>query len=487
MNRFFILISFLFFGFSASAQWFPFPLGQKSFFQYLNSTINIYYVDSVVDFGTHQIYHFDYSTPDYNGCYEAVNHDPNIYPGYNIDRVRPDSIIKKNDSLLLAFSDGYFYSFSDSILFLPTIKKDSSWFSPIKGSTSYNSLKFTCDNIFLDTIIGNVVDSVKLISIQSYYNSSPVTSGFDTLQLILSKNYGFKQFVSFFHAKEIPLIGLDSGFTKAGFELPQFSTYFHLSVGDIIIWKRYDDPFDIMIPNTTNYYKDSITSVSLFPDSVFYYVFRTYDTGSQSNLFLNYYKNKFKALTFSTSIYCTDKSINNSWGWGQYEALIESSPIHITYDSIINRNYGFNGMFYDTTNCSGYSIADAWGGEQYNTYYGLTSHYVGSTGGTTTFSIVGSIINGVQIGNVWNVGLNEITNERTFEIYPNPNNGEQISIAGENLKAIEILNLQGQLILKSDVYDKITPLPIISLAKGIYFVKALFKTNKIVVKKLVIN
>ena len=266
MKKIYFLLLFLFLYSITQAQWYPFPLGQKSFYQYNNitnspsdTTINMYYLDSLVDFGTHQIFHFDYSTPDYNGCYEAVNNNPNIYYTSYLDEIRPDSIIQNNDSLTLAFSYNSFSPLTDSILFLPRIQKDSSWISSFNnGNTNYNSLEFTCDSIYLDTIVGNIVDSIKIISIQAQLNSIPVSSNFDGLKLILSKNYGFKQFVSFYTIqKEIPLIGLDSGNAQSGFQLPQFLDYFHLNVGDVIIWKEYFDSYDIMTPGYINYFKDS--------------------------------------------------------------------------------------------------------------------------------------------------------------------------------------------------------------------------------------
>ena len=494
MNRFYIFILLLFCGFNIKAQWSPFPMGQKGFYQYeyisgLNdTTINIYYVDSIVDFGNYQIYHFDYSTPGYNGCYEAVNNDPNIYSTQFYDRVRPDSIIQQNDSLWLVFSNGFPFSFTDSILFLPKTEKDSSWFSPAKFSpTVYDTLKFTCDSIYADTITGNIVDSVKLFSIRAFKNSVPVVSGFDTLKLILSKNYGFKQFVSFQYVKNIPLIGIDSGITKAGFLLPQFSDYFHLSAGDIVVWKQYDYTDDIMIPNTTTYYKDSIVSVSSYPDSVIYDINRTYDFGTQTTPSLKYVKDKLKGLTLSTSIFLDANSVDLPvYGFSPHD-LYFSSEIYFSNDSIINREYNFEGNFYDSTNCNVYVVADAGFNVHYNTYYGLTSYGSFSCCGYTTWSIVGSIISGVQIGNVWNVGIDKIKKDPVVEIYPNPSNHGNVTIKGENMESFEILNLQGQLISTGKIETNTTQLTINNLAKGIYLVKIVFNNNNSIIKKLVIN
>ena len=195
-----------------------------------------------------KFFHFDYSTPGYNGCYQALNNDPDII-NFNIDFFRPDSIISKNDTLVLAYSYGNNYPFStDSILFLPKTVKDSSWFSTINnGNSNFNKLKFTCDSIYLDTVVGNLTDSVKLFSIAAYNNSIPVNSAFDSLKIILSKHYGFKQFISFYNYQniEIPLIGINSQTSQEGFQTPTFSDYFPLNAGDVIIWKLHTTYFDI--------------------------------------------------------------------------------------------------------------------------------------------------------------------------------------------------------------------------------------------------
>ncbi|PCJ24311.1 MAG: hypothetical protein COA97_09925 [Flavobacteriales bacterium] len=493
MNRIILLLSLLFFTVSANAQnWFPFPLGQKSFYQYNNittypsdTTINIYYADSIVNFGTHQILHFDYTTLGYNGCYEAVNNSSSIYQTSYFDKIRPDSIIVLADSLIFAFNYDIWGIQTDSILFLPKTPKDSSWFSAFNNiNLPYDSLKFTCDSIYLDTIVGNITDSIKLISIQAYNNSLPISSVFDTLKILLSKNYGLKQWVSFYTVlKEIPLIGLDSGITQEGFQLPQFLDYFHLSVGDIIIWKQYDYTDDIQQPNTTIYYKDSITSVISTPDSVIYNYKRNYSTGSQFNGIDKYYQNKLQALNFSTSIYCPSSIIRSINLGIPDNHLLESSGIYQTNDSILNRIYSPNGVFYDTSSCTPYQMVDFSGSFYYNTYYGLSEYHSVDCCGYTDWTIEGSIINGIQIGNIINVGVGELKNKQTFNIYPNPNNQEFITIEGKNIIKTELLNIQGQQLLSSTE----TKISTIYIPKGIYLVKVTFKNGEIATQKLILT
>lgn len=82
---------------------------------------------------------------------------------------------------------------------------------------------------------------------------------------------------------------------------------------------------------------------------------------------------------------------------------------------------------------------------------------------------------------------NEVKKGISFEFFPNPNNGENISIVGENIKTVDILNIQGQLIKTIEVTTNEIRINIENKTKGIYFVKSKFKNGAIVIKKLVIN
>ena len=86
------------------------------------------------------------------------------------------------------------------------------------------------------------------------------------------------------------------------------------------------------------------------------------------------------------------------------------------------------------------------------------------------------------------LSINDKKNDQTaFNIYPNPNNGEQVSIVGENIKTIELLNVQGKLLKTFKVNSSELLINLENQAKGIYFVKAQFNNGTIVIKKLVAN
>lgn len=493
MKNNYLLYLFFFFTITVNAQWDPFPLGQKSFYenqhtsityqQLRDTTISIYYHDSIINYGSHQVLHFDYSTPGYNGCYQPINNDPDVIK-FNIEPFRPDSIISKNDTLLLAYTYENFPLSTDSILFLPNTAKDSSWYSAI-DNVNYTQLKFTCDSIYLDTIFGNIIDSVKTFSIKAYNNSNFVSSDFDTLTIILSKNYGFKQLVSFHQNIETSILGINSLTAQQGFQNPSFSDYFHLNVGDVIIWKNDFHSFDVMNPGYISYFKDSLINAINTNDSAIYNFTRTDQNGNQTNRGYRFFKNELAALSISTSIFCTSNTINAGYNTSGSGELYETFPVYITQDSIVNRIYGSYG-YYDI-NCNADITIDSWSSIHYNTYYGLTSYSNGGGfGGTNTWTIEGAIINGVQTGNFWSVGINELAINYSFSIYPNPSTENHFTLSGKNIESVQVYNAQGVIIKTVKILALETDIDLKNQPKGLYFVKSKFKNGSLLTKRLLL-
>lgn len=100
--------------------------------------------------------------------------------------------------------------------------------------------------------------------------------------------------------------------------------------------------------------------------------------------------------------------------------------------------------------------------------------------------------NGVELysngicGTILSIYDNEFV-ETALNIFPNPTNGNELFISGENISTIEILNLQGQLIKTIEASTNEVLINIANQAKGIYFVKAQFNDGTIVIKKLIVN
>lgn len=473
--------------FSFAQDWNPFPLGQKSLYQYPFSngvafpTLNQYYIDSVIDYGSYQVFHFDYTSPGFGNCYGVVSNNQPQSTGFKFydDDVRPDSIIQRGDTLLFKYSSWNISTYNDSITFLPNIELGNSWFSSISGA-SYNKLRFTCTSITTATV-GSFVDSVKVILIQAYNNATPVSSDFDTKQLILSKNYGFKKFVSFYTTNKfsIPLFSINQN-------LPSFTDYFNLNSGDVIIWKEFFDDPDIFVPSSTYYHKDSIISVLHTQDSTVYNISRENDNGSQGNSQRIFLKNKLEKFFAASTGNIVPGDLQ---GYGDYD-LYQPSGIFLTnLDTIFNRKFTQLAYSFDSINCTSYEVLSSID-YHFGTYYGLTAYsYNYSSGAYTDWTIEGSTINGIQEGVLWSTlvtGINNLENNPNIKIYPNPSKSGNFTLESDKAISLEIVSVSGQIVFSQSINQPKTEIKT-NLPKGLYFVKLSFENKQQSVLKMMIT
>lgn len=499
MKKIILIILFFYCFNTVYAQWSSFYTSQKAYYQIKESysypadtTFHQFHYDTIIDYGSFKVMHSNYTNPDFNGCYDVVNHNigNSIYSKYYI---RPDSILLKNDTTYFIYQ--LYQGQADSILFLTESQPNDTWVTSINNSANYNTLQFTCDSIRLGNVLLNINDSLKYFSVKAFQNSVPVTSVYDNLVIILSKNYGFKQLIAFrdFNQQEFNLVGIDSANTITGFSYPDFSEYFHLSVGDVIIWKEHSPIAGPSHMGYTKYHKDSVTNSLITPDSVIYNFNRiTTGGGNTSSYTSKFYRENLRGLEMSSSVYVLKTSLTAEnfvevYTLGNfYNDLYETSGAYITDDTIINRKYTFVGHLFDTSNCSIGYITDT--GYEYNTYYGLNSfkHY---SFYDVYFTISGSIINGVQEGDDWatiiaSVDENDV--EKLIQIYPNPSNDGNITILHEEINSIAVYSIDGKLIFTKQLNDNDSQTNLV-LPKGIYFIHIEGNNLTIRVSKVVVT
>ncbi len=492
--RIIITICILFFSELVYSQWQPFNTDVKPYFKIKESysypadtTFHQFHFDTIIDYGNFQVMHSNYTIPDFNGCYNVVNQNlvNNIYSKYYI---RPDSILLKNDTTYFIYqAQGQ----ADSILFLTQSQPNDTWVTSINNSANYNTLQFTCDSIGLGNVLLNINDSLKYFSVKAFQNSTPVTSVYDNLVIILSKNYGFKQLIAFrdFNQQEFNLVGIDSANTITGFSYPDFSEYFHLSVGDVIIWKEHSPIAGPSHMGYTKYHKDSITNSLITPDSVIYNFNRiTTGGGNTFSYTSKFYRKNLRGLEMSSSIYVLKTSLTAEnfvevYTLGNfYNDLYETSGAYIADDTIINRKYTFVGDLFDTSNCSiGYVY-------EYNTYYGLNSfkHY---SFYDVYFTIESSLIDGVQIGDDWatiiaSVDENDV--EKLIQIYPNPSNDGNITVIHGRVSHLDVYSIDGKLIF-SKVVGNNEQQTNIQLPKGMYLIHVINNASLVSVSKVIVT
>ncbi|MCB9335998.1 MAG: T9SS type A sorting domain-containing protein [Flavobacteriales bacterium] len=479
----FLLISNLVF----CQDWFPFPVGQRSYFekyeQYNNppiiptdTTIQSYEIDSVLISGSKSTYYFNYKNPNLINCYKDIldfHSSANLTPQFN-DHHLPDSLITNLDSLWM-----YFPLDSLPLLIIPSANPGDSWFSDYNGS-NYNKLKFTCDNKFFGNIL-NVLDSIKIISVQTYLDSFPVVSPFNSKKLILSKNYGLKDFFPY----DSKLIGFKNSIISEGFNEPDLQEYFNLIASDVLIWKHVSDAgfFD---PEVITYYKDSIIAVNSSPLNVSYSVIRTNQNGSINNYTYNYNYSDLEGLFVGTCSFTNQINSNTILSSG---AINETSPLYYDANGYVNRAFILS-YAQEMNPCELMPNYDFSLCILINSKYGIYSRYdsFGVDESYQSWTIEGSVIDGIQEGILWNDIVTSIeSNSSIFEytIYPNPvQKNNTIQIEGTDLEKAEIINLQGKIVYQSELTNNQLN---ININQGIYFLKVTNSKGINTSKKLIVN
>lgn len=497
MKRTILLFTIILYSLAGFSQWQPFYTDQKPYYQIkenssfpADTTIHQFHFDTIIDYGSFKVMHSNYTNPDFNGCYDVVNQSQNLGNTiYSKHYIRPDSILLKNDTTYFIFET---QGQADSILFLPQSQPNDVWTSSINNSSNYNTLQFTCDSVGVGTVLLNLNDSLKYFSVKAFQNTTSVASVYDNLKIILSKNYGFKQLIAFrdYNQQEFSLVGLDSANVKTGFNYPDFSAYFHLAVGDVIIWKEHSPPAGPFHMGYTKYHKDSVTNSLITPDSVVYNFNRiTAGGGNTSSYTMRHLRSNFTGLNTTSSVYTMGTKISPEYFFGLMgDELLETYGAYITNDTIVNRLYSFVGDLFDTSNCSIGYVTDNGFICEYNTYYGLNSfkHY---SFYDVYFTIAGSIINGVQEGVEWSniiANVDEVEMKNQIHVYPNPSNDGNITIFHQGIFQIEIFSMEGKLMLSKNVSGK-NEFTEINLPKGFYFIQLLDKNNQLSTKKVVIT
>ena len=493
MKRTILLFTIILYSLAGFSQWQPFYTDVKNYYKIkdfnptpTDTSIHQFHFDTIIDYGSFKVMHSNYTNPDFNGCYPVVNQNYGSYNFiYSKQYIRPDSLLLVNDST-------YFFYENTSVLFLPQSVVNQTWTSPINNSSNYNTLQFTCDSVGVGTVLLNLNDSLKYFSVKAFQNTTPVASVYNNLTIILSKNYGFKQLIAFrdYNQQEFNLVGLDSANVKTGFNYPDFSAYFHLAVGDVIIWKEHSPPAGPFHLGYTKYHKDSVTNSLITTDSVVYNFNRvTTGSGNTSSYTMKHLKSNFTGLNTTSSVYTMGTKISPEYFFGLMGGeLYETYGAFITKDTVINRYYSYIGLFVDTTNCTTGAGADIGSQVEYNTYYGLSA-YSSESWTSTFFTVTGSTINGVQEGDEWSniiANLDEVEMNNQIHVYPNPSNDGNITIVHQGISQIEIFSMEGKLMLSKNVSDK-NEFTETNLPKGFYFIQLLDKNNQLSTKKVVVT
>lgn len=423
---------------SSAGDWDLFPLNQKSFFlypHYIPNSVEVHVMDSVKPNGPENILYFRRNLNYENAghCYQALYNNLTYgLNGYNFI----DSLVERNDTV---FFDSYY-----SILpfyFLPRASQGQSWIitSDYSGN-DYNQITITCSAIQQETFFG-ITDSVKTFTMQPNGTSAGQTP-VNNFVVRLSKQYGLLEFVPFdlfmYHPSNIdfysvPLLGIDSAGTTHGYHQPTLQDYFHLNVGDVLLWKRTVEPDNAMLPHWQEFYRDTITQVLSSPDSILYYYDRTkLDSGEvitqHNGQVINFRKNNFSDLMSSPPYWISfERGPYLPWMWGtsfgittwwSNDLLLKTDSL--TNDTISEYSFSTDDTGLDTSTCQLPWISDMFRNFTIDTRMGITS-YCFYFFGTDCISLTGAVIDGLYYNNVdLPTGINSFSDNTEFSISPNP-------------------------------------------------------------------
>ncbi|MBK8486284.1 MAG: T9SS type A sorting domain-containing protein [Bacteroidetes bacterium] len=477
--RNFLLICLIGFSNLLIAQdWALFPFGQKSVYQsenYYISYIEVFTQDSIAGFKHY--FNRKYEGDQSPNCTNALKSE---YPNGNY----LDSIIVKEDSTI------YYYPGFDSIFyFLNNSEPGDFWLVKSDFETDgYSEIKITCIEKYVGSVIGTS-DSLKKYSLRAI----GIDEAIDPIinyEIILSKSFGLLEFIDLRHFLNHPddgkfttkkLIGCTNEEDTLGFIIPNWQNFFNYDTGDIRLWKFSNDPPSYMDPPYYEYYKDLITNVDRFPDSIIL----TYNTLRQDQYGnYNYTESiieKYTKLGFSEFVSApsftfalgnnfifnsgpNDISLWTNGYWQIDSALVETE---------ITQTFGSAFVRLDTNTCEiihGIGLG-----------YGFTLHsFAGLTYRSNYFEVAGDgIISyrliGYQIGDItWGeldfpTEINQLR-KNEIELFPNPaTNIIYTGITITHPLQYSIYNLQSQLI-KNDVLTENT-ISVSDLTSGIYLLE----------------
>lgn len=257
------------------------------------------------------------------------------------------------------------------------------WNMRFKNGAVYDSVVIQGQGKYVGQVLEEVTDTLVNYHTKFYLKGTRIYPIKDSTCFILSKNYGFKKFLSITNLLKQSIVsynifGLKSSSKTVGFQPPKFEDYFNYKSGDVILRKE-----------ANIYTRDSITSVSKNNDSVIYIFdsqtkfidnntvrkdYNLKNVYSKSMLGLlqaptswptlsNFYKIRqsiFKELNSYTYYYALP-----------YELIVEGK------DTIIRREYRYEGTAYDTTYCSVNQRDMTQGGESRNLVFDTKHGYDG--------------------------------------------------------------------------------------------------------------
>ena len=196
---------------------------------------------------------------------------------------------------------------------------------------------------------------------------------------------------------------------------------------------------------------------------------------------------------FSVNVGDTMKSLwNGGWGPGHSLAIVDSIGLATLNNNEITRIFYITPIDFGVVGFQPFYVIEGIG-SPVGFYYPFENVFE-HTAELTCVNDDGITLYSGPYGNtgscytpILSVNSNKVDIPPSFELYPNPNNGEIISIEGKGLDLVEIYNIHGQLIKAVAVENEEPIINLENQSKGIYLVKAQFNNGEVATKKLMLT
>jgi hypothetical protein len=483
---------------AAAQDWALFPQGMALYYAdsaALPVTADLYLMDSVRTEGDQELQFFNMQAwREALGTCASTLSDPNG----NLDLLDyflhwpKDSLIVRNDTVFQYSEYG-----SLPFFFLPQAFVGQQWTvtSDYPGN-DYGAITITCTGLEQRTFLG-ITDSVKVFSLTPN-GSSQGQLPVDAFQMVLSKSYGLVEFVPFnlflYHPPtmdftSLEVIGIRQGSDTLGFRKPDFSDFFHLHAGDVMVWEFEHYPGDISQPWYHFYVRDTITSSVITPDSVQYGIDRfRIDLGLGPDTSYSLVQRGYRT-EYGSILGIGPNSLTPAHGTGAFQDpyftsggienwLYATSTFRLrldpgSQDTITALSYSLSNLLIVTENCEVNEVIDEGFAAALDTRAGFTLvDWSDVIMNVHRWTLIGSVIDGVPDGN-YTVGLAEPRIEPSMILVrPNPAHDHiflQLA-SGGNALTYEFRDAMGRF-RKSGVYSA-KGIPVSELPAGLYVVRA---------------
>lgn len=467
--------------FAQPQSWDISPIGQRTYFETPNGSIQLHHIDSVEIFPNYRKHYFGakYLTQGFEECYdEILNYIP---PNTLVEH--PIEVWYSNDSVF------YFLENTDTIRFYHKSPIGFSWVIPeYDTNNDFNQIQITCSSIEAISFLG-ITDSVRFFELQTLQDSSPISSDLNNEQIRLSKNHGLLErfFLRNFSFASQKISGIHNDNISVGFDFKFENMMQNFAAGDVYKWKSTglgNFPLDAH----EEWRRDSFLQVTHYSDSIVIYLNREYALFPANSTLYNdtifqFSPNTKKVISkFSFGKLFSTPS-NYLFSGFQYLDPINFSNfenLKIDENDVFDFDIRVDTYWYDSLGCELNEFIGTIQTLSYNSKVGYYRRYAPGFSGGREEIMVGYIQGNEMIGDYSPIyqmltpSKNLITPTIDFEIFPNPTADILFfEIKNQQKSQIEIYNSLGKIVFENEIYDLKNEIDISNLPLGTYlfFVK----------------